>query len=792
VAKVVICPSCQAKGAIPDDAPVARIRCPKCGIVYKISPELGAAPAAPTVVAQPAVSNSGYQRVAATAGAAPPRPPMPAPPAPTNNRTMLFALLGVSGVSVVLVGVILALLMSRGGGQGGGAAPPPAANGPVASAPHDNPAGPGVAPAVPPADLVAPPPSTPPSVASTSSTKLAVNAFGAGNAEGSGAVSPTPVASIPEHAAPPDPQEILRRLKDATVLINTKIGRKTIGNGSGFVIEVAGDRVILATNRHVAVLDPSELPPGLLPAGTKPSLEAVFRSGSGRDEQAIPAQVIAADLSGELSTDLAFLVVQGVKNPPKPIDPFARFEPIEGMSYLGAGFPLAGVIKVSENEGKPSVVVTGGRVSSFKRDQYGQLLVLQVDGSVQPGNSGGPIIDERSGKLLGVAVAKASTVDTIGFIVPAEQVRRAFGGKVGALNLTLEASDQGKARLLVKANLVDPKLLVAGVVVRAAPLSAVGKLSPNSDGTWPALPNTQPSELQRDPRSPMATGRIEVALSGTGAASRKILIQVANRDARGRLIYSQPKEVFLPEQPGPIRDAARASRIAGRVLAKSLDLLGPLIDPSKDCRLDKDTRSLKVRIDVPGKLHTLSPDYAVRKNSPLHNAPMTLTDVDGDFRAQVDVTGEISPGSKLPSDRLARGVPFTFQSAGLLLYQDKNNFMRLERAGSIMVERMTPVHRLVVEVIRDGKPAITPIYLDIPEGDTKLIMVRRKGRIRCMFGPAGSGSIYRFREFALDFPSKVKIGLTASNISAQPLTATFQGFALINDATMIDAGLEDD
>src|SRR5262249_11678867 len=182
-------------------------------------------------------------------------------------------------------------------------------------------------------------------------------------------------------------------------------------------------------------------------------------------------------------------------NPPKPIDPFAQFDPIEGMSYLGAGFPLAGVIKVSENEGKPSVVVTGGRISSFKRDEFGNLLVLQVDGSLQPGNSGGPIIDERSGKLLGVAVAKASFADTIGFVVPAEQLRRALGGRVGGLSLTLEKSDPGKASLLVKANLVDPKLQVAGVEVRAAALSTVGKLSPNSDGSWSALPNAQPVPL---------------------------------------------------------------------------------------------------------------------------------------------------------------------------------------------------------------------------------------------------------------------------------------------------------
>jgi hypothetical protein len=261
---------------------------------------------------------------------------------------------------------------------------------------------------------------------------------------------------------------------------------------------------------------------------------------------------------------------------------------------------------------------------------------------------------------------------------------------------------------------------------------------------------------------------------------------------RGRLIYARPKEVFLPEHPGQIRDAGSMKRIATQVMAKSLALLGALVDPSKDCRLDKDEKSFKVRIDIPGKLHTISPAYVVRKNTPVHNSPMALADGDGDFLAQVSVTGEISPGDKLPGDRAARNVPFTFQSAGLVLYQDKNNFLRLERAASIIINRLTPVHRLLVEVVRDGQQAIEPIYLDIPEGDTKLIMIRRKGRIRCLFVPAGSGSLGTLHEMSLGFPSKIKVGLVASNISAQPFSANFQGFTVISDATQIDQEMEDE
>ena len=36
-------------------------------------------------------------------------------------------------------------------------------------------------------------------------------------------------------------------------------------------------------------------------------------------------------------------------------------------------------------------------------------------------------------------------------------------------------------------------------------------------------------------------------------------------------------------------------------------------------------------------------------------------------------------------------------------------------------------------------------------------------------------------------PAKVRIGLSASNISATPFTATFGNFVLLDDVTMVEA-----
>ena len=227
---------------------------------------------------------------------------------------------------------------------------------------------------------------------------------------------------------------------------------------------------------------------------------------------------------------------------------------------------------------------------------------------------------------------------------------------------------------------------------------------------------------------------------------------------------------------------------------KSLSLLGPLVDPDKDCQLVKDEASCKIKIEVPGnKLHTLAPEVVtlLDKKKPLHNAPMTLTDVEGDFVASVEVTGEISTGSILPQNLHGNSIPFTFQGAGLLLYQDQDNFVRLERTAGTAIGTLARIHKVLLEVVKDGKN-MNQSYPPEPEGPVYLLLMRHKGRT--VWGASSSirGLATPFKEIAteeieIDLPPKVKIGLSASNISAKPFTATFENFALITDVAVIDA-----
>ncbi len=777
VARIVICPTCQSKGSVPDHAATARIRCPKCGNTFDASAAAGPgtsqsqsqsqmrSPAAPkrpkpgssaygdleTVEAVPAPSLSGTGIRRSSLGRARNKPEWIAFTCPlrtSGSQRSCRATPGGPGCRLVARERVRTERPTKEERPTFTAVAEPAAAVPA------------------------------PVVASSSTAPASLSV-----AEHTPTPTPTP------EAPPSDPQSVIRRVKDATVFLKAKVNGRYISSGSGFVIAVNGNEVLLATNRHVAVPNLSEVPERIAPRGSKVETDAVFYSGEGPQlEQVLAAGIVAANLSEDINTDLAFMVVRGVKRPPNPIDIFTRLEPLEGMPYIGAGYPLSDLInKIADAHGNPTVTITRGHIASLIRDDQGQISLLKVNGALHPGNSGGPIVDEKSGRLLGVAVASLTRigVSNVGFIVPAAEVRHCLDGRVGSVNLTLNASPAGTADLLVKAQVVNPTQKVQGVMVFAAPASQVGSLKPNSDGSWPPLPNISPVELQRDNNKQIAQGHVQVSLSGQGPAARKVTIQTAHRDVRGRTFYSKPREVALPDKPGRIRPPGAVQRVIASARKKSFTFLGALTDPDKDCKLIKEESDFKIKIQVPGnKIHTNSPEIVTRfnKKKSLHNAPMTLTDVVGDFTSMVEVTGDMNPGTTLPKDRQGNQIPFTFQGAGIVLYQDKNNFVRLERTAGTSLRDLQPVHKALLEIVKDGNLK-THIYFDLPESDIRLILVRHKGKVQCQFGSKSENTTYASPEYAIDLNPKIKIGLSAANISAKPFEATFENFVLLNDST---------
>jgi hypothetical protein len=108
--------------------------------------------------------------------------------------------------------------------------------------------------------------------------------------------------------------------------------------------------------------------------------------------------------------DLALLRVEG-ENLPAPLTFGRSADLIETQEVVIFGYPFGELL------GK-NISVNRSTVSSLRKEN-GTLMVVQLAGGLNPGNSGGPVTNNR-GEVIGVSVAKLRGADTIGFAIPAE------------------------------------------------------------------------------------------------------------------------------------------------------------------------------------------------------------------------------------------------------------------------------------------------------------------------------------------------------------------------------------
>jgi S1-C subfamily serine protease len=568
---------------------------------------------------------------------------------------------------------------------------------------------------------------------------------------------------------------------DATVYLKLSSGGKLMGSGTGFVIRnEKKNTVLLATSRRVATAATDD--------GTKAEITAVFRSGQGATrEESLPAEIVAVDNSHELNHDLAILRVRGLTRSIIPIDPMVRAAPAVQMKYSVYGFPRADMTKL--NNGNPEITVRGGVLSSLMKDEHGQLVSLKLDGRLNPGISGGPLVDEK-GRLIGVAAAHVYGIDDVDLAIPAADLRAVLAGRVGAMDLIVKKSQTPTLDLHVKAQIVDPNSQIKGVQLLVAPAEKGAKLAPGADGSWPPLPDAVPVELKVD--KSFARGQTRLSLNKKAPDARCILIQTLHTNAEGKTSYSPPRAWTLPDRDARITDGGKLEELRRRFQHKSLAKLGALVedaDPRKPntCELSKNAKNHLVTISVPAnQAFSLSPKVCTKQNKPVHNAPRTMAEIDGDFAAFVAVSGDLNSGLHPIRDPKGQNLRICYQSGGLLLYHDKDNFMRLERA--CRTDGAVQIRELLVEVVRSGKE-FAYYYIPLP-GDpttpTVLSVVRTGNRLKCLFSFDDGKSLEVLHDFTLEYPAQVKIGLCASNLSKKSLTAKFESFVLIDDKPTLE------
>ena len=168
--------------------------------------------------------------------------------------------------------------------------------------------------------------------------------------------------------------------------------------GSGFVV---GDGTLVISNYHV-LPQGSEVDPGRRLAVLGQT------AGSGREAADLRlAQVVASDSVH----DLVLLRIEG---PALPVLALAESGSAgEGQAVALMGFPIGGALGFAPvtHRGIVASITTAALPApraaqldprALLRLRQGNFEVLQLDATAYPGNSGGPLLDVDSGRVIGV------------------------------------------------------------------------------------------------------------------------------------------------------------------------------------------------------------------------------------------------------------------------------------------------------------------------------------------------------------------------------------------------------
>lgn len=359
-------------------------------------------------------------------------------------------------------------------------------------------------------------------------------------------------AALGQDAIAPD---ILQRLKQATVFVKVAVGPLN-WSGSGFVIQGDGQTGYLVTNAHV-VTKPNLSAAIPFPFGLRGrdafelrklqteiqtldvEITTVFRSGTPQ-EATHPAVVVAVDEQ----RDLAVLRVADLMSIPTPVPIDPQFHPVETTPVFTFGFPFGEAL--SQSKGNPAITVGRGTVSSLRLDEDGAESKVQIDGALNPGNSGGPVVDAQ-GRLVGVAVSTIKGAG-IGFAVPPSALKTLLTNRASDLRISQRADSDGVA-FDIELKLFDPQRQIARVTVHCLPRAVEPAEQP--------LDASHSVDLERAEHRARGVWR----LPKETAAPTVVSLQPAITDREGHTTYlavSQHK--FTASAPLPERRTSRPPR----------------------------------------------------------------------------------------------------------------------------------------------------------------------------------------------------------------------------------------
>lgn len=200
-----------------------------------------------------------------------------------------------------------------------------------------------------------------------------------------------------EPASGADPQFNVAQARRSVVFIRTLIPGKPAMQGTGFIVSKDG---LIFTNRHVVRLDDEQRGAIILvgvPARQDPDDLEYFEAGI----------VYGTRVNDTL--DFAMIKIAAKKD-------YGDFPPLElSEDTLELGDPVGILGYPLADSDQPAISFNKGSVSSA-RVKVGGRSYFQTDAAVNPGNSGGPMLN-KDGKAVGVVTLKRQGADNMGYAV---------------------------------------------------------------------------------------------------------------------------------------------------------------------------------------------------------------------------------------------------------------------------------------------------------------------------------------------------------------------------------------
>ncbi|MCR9163569.1 MAG: S1C family serine protease [Nannocystaceae bacterium] len=360
------------------------------------------------------------------------------------------------------------------------------------------------------------------------------------------ATPPSPEAAPADRQPPPAAPtlaEAVAKTMDSVVNLESSQGL-----GAGVIVDPSG---IVLTNYHV-LAEALRPPPTLFGTrlGAMPVLTARFA-----DDHVVGASVLVADPDEDLA--------------------IVRLERPEGetLPYAAAAIGRSGELVVGQEVfavGNPLGLrntVSRGIVSALDRTGVladPQQAVLQLDASINVGNSGGPLFNLR-GELVGIVTARRQQAEGIAFALPMDHVRGFLealttpdGARSGVIGVTLGSSDappEAAVSLGYRAGLVVERVAAGGPASKAGLESGDvivalrGKrLDGLSDTRTPALA----AHLQKTVRG-MFEGEVLGVTVIRGAKVLELSVEIAAASERDQIRIDAEELLGLGLAPSAMR-----------------------------------------------------------------------------------------------------------------------------------------------------------------------------------------------------------------------------------------------